>query len=102
MTSVREPGTGTPRTGTPRTGTPRTGTTDSKLFGSVLDMARAAKRGDVSGWLTAKSSTHRPEDVAYLSSVLLGVLIENDAVRRGIHPADVWCELRERGLDDFG
>ncbi|WP_193528457.1 hypothetical protein [Rhodococcus ruber] len=95
MTSVREPGTGTPRTGTPRT-------TDSKLFGSVLDMARAAKRGDVSGWLTAKSSTHRPEDVAYLSSVLLGVLIENDAVRRGIHPADVWRELRERGLDDFG
>ncbi|ATQ32067.1 hypothetical protein CS378_21780 [Rhodococcus ruber] len=92
---MREPGTGTPRTGTPRT-------TDSKLFGSVLDMARAAKRGDVSGWLTAKSSTHRPEDVAYLSSVLLGVLIENDAVRRGIHPADVWRELRERGLDDFG
>ena len=91
MTSVREPGSREDRD-----------TGSAELFGSVLDMARAAKRGDVSGWLTVKSGTHRPEDVAFLSSQMLGVQIENDAVRRGVHPADVWSELRRRGLDDFG
>jgi hypothetical protein len=37
-----------------------------------------------------------------MNSVLLGVLIENDAVRRGVHPADAWAQLRAGGLADFG
>jgi hypothetical protein len=34
--------------------------------------------------------------------MMLGVLIENDAIRRGVHPADVWAQLRDRGIDEFG
>ncbi|MEE2034351.1 hypothetical protein [Rhodococcus chondri] len=72
------------------------------LFGVVLDMAQAAKAGNVSGWLTAKYTAGHAEDLAYLTSKMLGVLIENNAIRRGIHPADAWKGLRERGIDEFG
>lgn len=72
------------------------------LFGVVLDMAQAAKAGNVSGWLTAKYMAGNAENLAYLTSRMLGVLIENDAIRRGIHPADAWRGLRERGIDEFG
>lgn len=75
---------------------------EATLFQSVLDMAEAAKRQDMSRWMAAKCSPRRPEDVAYLSSMMLGVLIENDAIRRGVHPADVWRELRTQGLENFG
>lgn len=73
-----------------------------ELFRSVLEMARTAKQQNTSGWLRARYESERAEDVAYLTSMMLGVLIENDAIRRGIHPADVWAQLRERGLDEFG
>jgi len=73
-----------------------------ELFHAVLEMARNAKRQNTSGWLRARCATERAEDAAYLTSLMLGVLIENDAIRRGVHPADVWAQLRERGLDEFG
>ena len=73
-----------------------------ELFRSVLEMARTAKQQNTSGWLRARYESEHAEDVAYLTSMMLGVLIENDAIRRGIHPADVWAQLRERGLDEFG
>ena len=75
---------------------------DTELFQSVLDMAEAAKRQDISRWMAAKCGPRRPEDVAFLSSMMLGVLIENDAIRRGVHPADVWRQLRAQGLENFG
>ncbi|MEU5840630.1 hypothetical protein [Rhodococcus sp. NPDC047139] len=73
-----------------------------ELFHTALDMAQAAKAGNVSGWLAARYQSGRLEDVAFLLSQMLGVLIENGAVSRGVHPADVWRELRDRGVDDFG
>ncbi|SUE16871.1 Uncharacterised protein [Rhodococcus gordoniae] len=73
-----------------------------ELFRTALDMAQAAKVGNVSGWLTARYESGRLEDVAFLLSQMLGVLIENGAVSRGVHPADAWRELREGGVDDFG
>lgn len=75
---------------------------EKDLFTSVLDMARAAKRKDVSSWLQARCSAHCAEDSAYLTSMLLGILIENDAIRSGVHPADAWQRLRQDGLDNFG
>ncbi|MFD1810797.1 hypothetical protein [Rhodococcus gannanensis] len=78
-------------------------TTDTgALFDTALTMAAAAKRGNVTAWAEAKSARHDPDALAFLNSVLLGVLIENDAVRRGVHPADVWAQLRRGGLDEFG
>ena len=65
-------------------------------------MPAAAKRGNVTSWTQAKSARHDPDALAFLNSVLLGVLIENDAVRRGVHPTDVWERLRAGGLDEFG
>ena len=73
-----------------------------ELFHTALDMAQAAKAGNVSGWLAARYESGRLEDVAFLLSQMLGVLIENGAVGRGVHPADAWRQLRERGVDDFG
>ena len=75
-------------------------TTD--LFHTALDMAQAAKVGNVSGWLAARYSCSNFEDVAFLMSQMLGVLIENGAIHRGVHPADAWSELREQGVDEFG
>ncbi len=77
--------------------------TDTRaLFETALTMAAAAKRGNVTAWAEAKCARHDPDALAFLNSVLLGVLIENDAVRRGVHPADVWAQLRAGGLDEFG
>ncbi|WP_326601658.1 hypothetical protein [Rhodococcus sp. PD04] len=73
-----------------------------ELFHTALDMAQAAKAGNVSGWLAARYECGRVEDVAFVLSQMLGVLIENGAISRGVHPADAWRELRERGVDDFG
>lgn len=73
-----------------------------ELFRTALDMAQAAKTGNVSGWLAARTECGRTEDMTYLLSQMLGVLIENVAIRDGVHPADRWCELRERGIDEFG
>ncbi|MFD4291633.1 hypothetical protein ACFWPA_19530 [Rhodococcus sp. NPDC058505] len=72
------------------------------LFETALEMASAAKRGNVARWAEVKSARHDPDALAFLNSVLLGVLIENDAVRRGVHPTDVWAQLRAGGLDEFG
>ncbi|MGW0018749.1 hypothetical protein ACWDUD_10525 [Rhodococcus sp. NPDC003382] len=73
-----------------------------ELFHAVLEMARNAKQQNASGWLRARYASEHTEDAAYLTSLMLGVLIENDAIRRGVHPADVWAQLRERGIDEFG
>ncbi|MFZ2528845.1 MAG: hypothetical protein WAX14_14535 [Rhodococcus sp. (in: high G+C Gram-positive bacteria)] len=81
--------------------TPTVEPTD-ELFRSVLEMARTAKQQNISGWLRTRYESEHAEDIAYLTSMMLGVLIENDAIRRGVHPADVWAQLRERGLDEFG
>lgn len=78
------------------------GSPDAELFRTVLDMAQAAKTGNTSGWLAARYRGAALEDLTYLSTAMLGVLIENEAVRRGVHPADAWRELGQRGLDDFG
>lgn len=72
------------------------------LFHTALDMAQAAKAGNVSGWLAARYASGRAEDVTFLLSQMLGVLIENGAISRGVHPADAWRELREQGVDEFG
>ncbi|SEL24180.1 hypothetical protein [Rhodococcus maanshanensis] len=74
----------------------------SAMFDAVLEMAAAAKRGNVMRWTEAKTTQHQAEGLAFMNSVLLGVLIENDAVRRGVHPADAWAQLRAGGLADFG
>ncbi|WP_226436379.1 hypothetical protein [Rhodococcus yananensis] len=74
----------------------------AELFRTVLDMAQAAKAGNSSGWLAARYRGASLDDLAYLSTAMLGVLIENEAVRRGVHPADAWRDLGRRGLDDFG
>ena len=73
-----------------------------ELFHAALDMAQAAKAGNVSGWLASRYSCGRFDDVAFLMSQMLGVLIENCAIARGVHPADAWNELREQGVDEFG
>lgn len=73
-----------------------------ELFHVALDMAQAAKTGNVSGWLAARSACRRTEDMTFLLSQMLGTLVENGAIREGVHPADVWGELRERGIDEFG
>lgn len=80
----------------------RTTTDTDALFEAALAMAAAAKRGNVTAWTQAKRGRHDPDALAFLNSVLLGVLIENDAVRRGVHPTDVWAQLRAGGLDEFG
>lgn len=72
------------------------------LFHTALDMAQAAKVGNVSGWLAARYGCGNLEDVTFLMSQMLGVLIENGAIHRGVHPADAWSELREQGVDEFG
>ncbi|MGW0041659.1 hypothetical protein [Rhodococcus sp. NPDC003348] len=82
--------------------TERPSTDTQALFETALEMASAAKRGNVTRWAEAKSARHDPDALAFLNSVLLGVLIENDAVRRGVHPTDVWARLRAGGLDEFG
>ncbi|MFE3292179.1 hypothetical protein [Rhodococcus sp. NPDC059234] len=78
------------------------GTDTRALFETVLEMAASAKRGNVARWAEAKSARHDPDALAFLNSMLLGVLVENDAVRRGVHPTDVWGRLRAAGLDEFG
>lgn len=77
-------------------------TSGADLFATVLDMAQAAKSGNTAGWFAARLRGAALDDLVYLSTAMLGVLIENDAVRRGVHPADAWQELRRRGLDEFG
>ncbi|MFZ2174774.1 MAG: hypothetical protein WAW17_12215, partial [Rhodococcus sp. (in: high G+C Gram-positive bacteria)] len=70
---------------------------EDQLFKSVLDMAEAAKRRDSSHWMQLRCGTRRADDSAYLTSMLLGLLIENDAIRRGIHPTDAWRQLQQQG-----
>lgn len=89
-------------TATPPTSTEQSDAPDDTLFRDVLDMARAAKTGNTSGWLAARYRGASVEDLAYLASAMLGVLVENDAIRRGIHPADAWQDVAGRGLADFG
>ncbi|MGN5238795.1 MULTISPECIES: hypothetical protein [unclassified Rhodococcus (in: high G+C Gram-positive bacteria)] len=74
----------------------------SELFQTVLDMAQAAKSGNTSGWLAARYSGLALEDLAYTCTEMLGILIENNAIREGVHPADMWRRLRAAGVDEFG
>ncbi|TXG92963.1 hypothetical protein DW322_21170 [Rhodococcus rhodnii] len=73
-----------------------------ELFVHALTMAEAARRGDGTAWMQARAATRRCDDLAYLTSMLLGQLVENDAVRRGVHPADEWTRLRRAGIENFG
>ncbi|MFD6857071.1 hypothetical protein ACFWCF_06970 [Rhodococcus sp. NPDC060090] len=74
----------------------------SELFQAVLDMAQAAKAGNTSGWLAARYSGLPLEDLAYTCTEMLGILIENNAIREGVHPADMWRRVRTAGVDEFG
>ncbi|NLU82530.1 hypothetical protein [Rhodococcus sp. HNM0569] len=76
--------------------------TEDEFFRCVLDMAEAARHEDSSAWMQARCRTRSADDSAYLSSMLLGLLVENEAVRRGEHPADAWHRLRTEGIDSFG
>lgn len=73
-----------------------------ELFPVALDLARAAKSGNISGWLSTRYEFGHLEDITFLLSQMVGVLVENDAIRRGVHPADRWAELHARGVDEFG
>ncbi|QNG21151.1 hypothetical protein G4H71_05585 [Rhodococcus triatomae] len=68
-----------------------------ELFRCVLDMAEAARREDSTRWIQARCRTHRADDSAYLTSMLLGLMIESDALRQGVHPADAWQRIRRDG-----
>lgn len=74
----------------------------SDLFQTVLDMAQAAKAGNTSGWLAARYGGLPLEDLAYTCTEMLGILIENNAIREGVHPADMWRRMRTAGVDEFG
>lgn len=71
----------------------------AELFRCVLDMAEAARQQDSTRWIAARCRAHRSDDSAYLTSMLLGLMIESDAQRRGIHPTDAWRRIREEGID---
>jgi hypothetical protein len=78
------------------------GPSNAELFQAVLDMAQAAKAGNTSGWLAARYSGLPLEDLAYTCTEMLGILIENNAIREGVHPADMWRRLQTDGVDEFG
>ena len=78
------------------------GPSNAELFQVVLDMAQAAKAGNTSGWLAARYSGLPLEDLAYTCTEMLGILIENNAIREGVHPADLWRRLQTDGVEEFG
>ncbi|MGL4305008.1 MAG: hypothetical protein ACRCSF_02540 [Mycobacteriaceae bacterium] len=71
---------------------------NSDLVQAVIDMAQAASVENVARWNEIRSNQHRADATAYLSSAILGVVIERYAVGHGIHPSDMWHRLRTEGL----
>ncbi|NLG55514.1 MAG: hypothetical protein GX542_07670 [Rhodococcus sp.] len=74
---------------------------ERELFRCVLDMVEAARHQDSTRWIQARCRAHRSEDSAYLTSMLLGLMIESDALRRGIHPVDAWKQIRDGGIESL-
>ncbi|KAF0970689.1 MULTISPECIES: hypothetical protein [Gordonia] len=66
-------------------------------FVTAISMAEAAADRNPAWWNEIRTSADDALDAAYLSSKLLGALIQSAAHRLGVPAADIWGHIRRTG-----
>lgn len=74
-----------------------TATAIRDTFTAAIDMAEAARCHHLSHWNEIRVASPDPLADGFVSSLLLGSLIESSAHRLGIPAADVWDHIRRTG-----
>ena len=75
-----------------------------RRFGIVLEMAEAAGDGDWAGWTTvlAALDDDTRADVVRQSSLVIAMLCEREAERRGITRDQFLAQFRAEAMDQLG
>jgi len=75
-----------------------------RRFGLVLEMAEAAGDGDWAAWTTVLAGLDEDTraDVVRQSSLVIAMLCEREAERRGITRDQFLAQFRAEAMDQFG
>jgi len=75
-----------------------------RRFGLVLEMAEAAGNGDWAGWTTVLAGLDEDTraDVVRQSSLVIAMLCEREAERRGITRDQFLAQFRAEAMDQLG
>ena len=74
-----------------------------RRFGLVLELAEAAGDGDWRGWTTVLAGDRRghPRDVVRQSSLVIAMLCEREAERRGITRDQFMAQFRAEAMEGW-
>ena len=75
-----------------------------RRFGLVLELAEAAGEGDWAGWTTVLGSLDEDTraDVVRQSSLVIAMLCDREAERRGITREQFLAQFRAEAMEQFG